>query len=81
MEKQVYDRIIVNPKIMTGKPVIKGTRIPIDLIVELLAEGLTKEEILEDYPQLKNEDIIAVLKYLAELSKGETTYTLNLKDA
>ena len=45
MEKQVYDRIIVNPKIMTGKPVIKGTRIPIDLIVELLAEGLTKEEI------------------------------------
>ena len=81
MEKQVYNRIIVNPKIMAGKPVIKGTRIPIDLIVELLAEGLTKEEILEDYPQLKNEDIIEVLKYLAELSRGETTYTLNLKDA
>src|SRR3989344_1909958 len=76
MEKQVYDRIIVNPKIMTGKPVIKGTRIPIDLIVELLAEGLTKEEILEDYPQLKNEDIIALLekkydiKFVSEIMPG-----------
>jgi len=81
MEKQVHERIIVNPDIMAGKPVIKGTRIPVDLIVELLAQGLTKEEILEDYPQLKKEDIMAALKYLAELSKGETSYTLNLEDA
>lgn len=80
MEKQIFKRIVVNPGVMAGKLVIKGTRIPVDLIAEQLANGLTKEEILDDYPNLKEEDINEVLRYMAELAKGETTYTINLEN-
>lgn len=61
MEKALNKLIIINPEVMVGKPVIKGTRIPVDLIVRLLAQGLTIKEILEDYPQLTEEDIKAAL--------------------
>lgn len=56
-------RIVINPKIMVGKPVINGTRIPVDTIVRQLAQGVTQEEILEDYPNLEKEDIKAALKF------------------
>lgn len=56
-------RIVLNPKVMVGKPVIKGTRLTIDFILELLAHGWTNQKVLKNYPQLKNEDISAVLKY------------------
>jgi len=59
--KTEMKRIEINPDVMVGKPVIKGTRIPVDLIIKLLAQGMTWEEILEDYPNLKNEDIKAAL--------------------
>jgi uncharacterized protein (DUF433 family) len=55
------DRIIVNPKVLVGKPVIKGTRLAVEFILELLAERWTHERILESYPQLEEEDIGAVL--------------------
>ena len=80
MEKNNFTRITTNPNIMAGKPVIKGTRIPIDLIIEQLANGLTKEEILNDYPKITQEDLIEVLRYAAQLSKGESTYTINLEN-
>ncbi len=51
------DRIIIDPEIMVGKPVIKSTRITVNLITQLLANGATETEILEDYPDLKKEDI------------------------
>ena len=57
------DRIIIDPEIMVGKPVIKGTRITVNLIIQLLANGATETEILEDYPDLKKEDIKASLLY------------------
>ena len=57
------DRIIIDPEIMVGKPVIKGTRITVNLIIQLLANGATETEILEDYPDLKKEDIKAALLY------------------
>ena len=57
-------RIVINPKVMVGKPVIKGTRIPVDTIVRPLAQGVTQEEILEDYPNLEKEDIWAALGYV-----------------
>ena len=60
------DRIVVDPQIMVGKPVIKGTRITVQLIVKLLANGETEAEILEDYPDLKREDIKAALLYASE---------------
>ena len=62
MEKEVYRRIVVSPKVMVGKPVIRGTRIPVDMIIHLLAQGMTPKEIIEDYPNLTKEDILAVVK-------------------
>jgi len=80
MEKQLRDNIIVNPGIMAGKPVIKGTRIPVDLIAGLLAEGLDINEILEDYPVLKREDILAVLEYMASLARGDSAYSIKIEN-
>jgi uncharacterized protein (DUF433 family) len=57
------DRITIDPEVMVGKPVIKGTRITVQLIVQLLANGATEAEILDDYPDLNKEDIKAALLY------------------
>mgnify|MGYP001575698910 CR=1 FL=1 len=73
------ERIEVNPKIMAGKPVIKGTRIPVDLIVRQLAIGMKRKEILEDYPFLKEEDIDAALQYSADVVSGEELFSFNEK--
>ena len=69
-------RIAVDPNILAGKPIIKGTRISAELIVDLLAKGWTTETLLENYPQLKKEDITAVLKYVTEILKEEKVYLL-----
>ena len=69
-------RIILNQDILAGKPVIKGTRIAVEFILDLLANGWTTEQILENYPQLKKEDILAVLKYAAEILSEEKVYPL-----
>ncbi|MEK7375906.1 MAG: DUF433 domain-containing protein [Candidatus Margulisiibacteriota bacterium] len=65
------DRIEINPKILMGKPVIKGTRIPIYLILNLLSEGRSSEDILNAYPSLTREDIYAALHYGGELAQFE----------
>jgi uncharacterized protein (DUF433 family) len=56
-------RIIQDPRILVGKPIIKGTRISVELVLERLSYGHTVEEILDDYPQVKREDILACLDY------------------
>lgn len=61
------NRIEINPKIMMGKPVIKGTRIPIYVILKLLGEGYSFEKIFKEYPDLTQQDILAVLKYAAKV--------------
>lgn len=61
--------IETNPKIMFGKPVIAGTRIPVEVILDKLEAGQTTEEILKDYPKLGEEDIRAVLSYANKLVK------------
>ncbi|MFZ2070958.1 MAG: DUF433 domain-containing protein [Halobacteriota archaeon] len=63
--------IEINPKVLCGKPVIKGTRIPVYLILELLAAGYDFERIMEAYPDLKREDIEAAIEYASEILKGE----------
>jgi uncharacterized protein (DUF433 family) len=59
----LLDRITINPDIAHGKPVIRGLRYPVETMLELLSSGMTIEEILEDYPDLEREDILAVLAY------------------
>jgi uncharacterized protein (DUF433 family) len=70
------ERITVDPKVLSGKPIIKGTRIAVEFILELLANSWTVEDILKSYPQLKREDVAAALKYAAEILKEEKAYTL-----
>lgn len=71
MKKELGKRIVVDSDVMTGKPIIKGTRIPVDAIIRRLAEGMTVEEILEDYPNLHLQDIKAALEYGAKVVSGE----------
>jgi uncharacterized protein (DUF433 family) len=76
MTEDWRSRIIVDSKILAGKPIIKGTRISVELILDLLANGWTVETILENYPHLKREDITAVLRYATEILKEERVYPL-----
>jgi uncharacterized protein (DUF433 family) len=66
-------RIEVNPKIMLGKPVIRGTRIPVELILRKLAEGATEADLLESYPHLTTTDIRAAITYAADSLAHEET--------
>lgn len=65
----LLQRISIDPNVCFGKPCIKGTRIWISLILDFLANGMTIEEILEEYPQLTEEDIRAAIAYGAEMSR------------
>lgn len=67
--KELLGRISVNPNICFGKPCIKGTRIWVSLVLDMLANGMTAEELLAEYPQLKQEDIFAAMAYGAEMSR------------
>jgi len=60
-----HNKIEINPDVMLGKPVIKGTRVPVELIVRKLGEGASIEDLLDGYPNLKKEDIQAALTYAA----------------
>ena len=70
-EEDLLRRIEINPKKMLGKPVIKGTRIPVYLILELLAARMSFEDIKEEYPNLTDDDIRAALIYAKRLLEGE----------
>lgn len=69
--------ITIDPKIMTGKPVIAGTRIPVDLILKKLARNMDVKELMRDYPRLKPEAVRAVLQYASEIINQEEVYSLN----
>jgi uncharacterized protein (DUF433 family) len=60
---QWHGRIVVDPEILGGKPVVKGSRLAVEFIVDLLANGWTEDEILRNYPGLTREDILACLAY------------------
>ena len=72
-DKKMLDRIILNPKIMVGKPVIRGTRLTVDFILNLLAHGATENEILNEYKGLTIEDIRACFLF-AKKSLENTDY-------
>ncbi|MDO8634686.1 MAG: DUF433 domain-containing protein [Dehalococcoidia bacterium] len=65
------NRISTNPNTMHGKPVIKGTRIPVYIVFNLMAGGLKIEEVLKEYADLTKEDVLACLEYAAELAQEE----------
>ena len=64
-------RIVSAPDIMLGKPVIKGTRITVELILRKMAEGMTIEELLEAYPYLTNNDVLSAVSYSADINSRE----------
>lgn len=68
-QEELLKRISVDPKICSGKPCIRGTRIYIAIILDAMAEGLTPEDVIDHYPQLTLDDIRAALAYAAELSR------------
>ena len=68
------DRITVDPNVLVGKPVIKGTRISVEFIVDLLARGWTFDQILHEYDHLTADDIRACLAYASEMLKTEKVY-------
>lgn len=68
-QNNLLNRITSNPDICHGKPVIRGLRYPVQTILELLASGMTHSEILEDYEDLEEEDLLACLQFAARLSQ------------
>jgi uncharacterized protein (DUF433 family) len=69
------ERITVDPNVCHGKPCIKGTRIMVSVILDHLADGMTEDEVLREYPSLSQEDIRAALAYAAVLAKEEVQAT------
>lgn len=60
------DRVEINPHVMLGKPVIRGTRIPVELLLRKLSEGATESELVDAYPRLTREDIQSAIRYAAD---------------
>lgn len=81
MSEGLLGRIEINPKVMLGKPVIRGTRIPVEIILRKLSQNISVEEILRDYPRLTREDIYAALDYAAESVSGEKVHLLKTKNS
>ena len=71
------ERIEMNPEVMHGKPVIRGTRVPVELLLRKLAEGATIPDLLNSYPRLSAVDILAALDYAADTIAHETVVTLS----
>ena len=74
----IHDRIVVDPQILVGKPVVKGTRLAVEFIIDLLAQGWSEADLLRNYPGLTREDILACLAYAGQRLKAERVYPLPL---
>lgn len=78
-KEDLLERIVIDPRVMVGKPVVRGTRVPVEHVLTLLAQGLTVEEILKDYPHLTRDDIAAVLLYAARVTGREEVYPVTVE--
>jgi uncharacterized protein (DUF433 family) len=76
----LLNRIAIDPEICGGKPRIRGTRLWVALVLDMLADGMTEAELLNEYPQLSHEDVLAALAYGAEMSR-ERIVPIPLNDA
>lgn len=80
VQMQTEPRVIVNPKVMLGKPIIRGTRITVELLLRKLGEGATEDEITEAYPHITREDIRAALAYAADTLAHSETVVYEIQD-
>ena len=78
MRKTIEERISMDARVMVGKPVIRGTRIPVELIVRMLAQGIPSSDILKEYRRLEPEDISAALAYAARVLAHEEVFPLEI---
>lgn len=69
----LLERITIDPRICHGKPVVRGPRYPVEMLLELMSAGMTSDEILSDYEDLEREDLLAVLSYATRLSQVKRT--------
>jgi uncharacterized protein (DUF433 family) len=76
MDTNLSKRITINSGVCHGKPTIRGLRYPVESILELLASGMTIEELLSDYPDLEKEDFLACLEYASKLAQVKSIYRL-----
>ena len=76
MSQELINRITIDPEVCHGKPTIRGLRYPIDNMLELMASGMTIEELLKDYPDLVKEDFLACIEYAAKLTQIKSIYKL-----
>jgi uncharacterized protein (DUF433 family) len=70
------EHITLDPRILVGKPVVRGTRISVELVIDLLAAGWTEQQLLDSYPTLKADDVRACLAYASEILHGEKVFPL-----
>jgi uncharacterized protein (DUF433 family) len=75
----MHDRIEINAEVMQGKPVVRGTRVPVELILRKLAEGASQEDLLDAYPRLTAEDVRACLAYAADTIAHESVVAVPLR--
>lgn len=78
MGKSRLNRITRNPDICHGKPIIRGLRYPVDTMLDLLASGMSIDQILEDYPDLERDDLLACLEYASKVARTKTSQKIAL---
>ncbi len=71
-----HERITIDPEVLAGKPIVKGTRLSVEFLIDLLAADWSEEEILRNYPNLTHEDLLACLRYASETLKAEKIFPL-----
>ncbi len=76
----MYERIVSNSAVLGGKPCIKGTRISVEFLLELVASGASRRDILDAYPQLSAEDVEQALHYAAEVLRNDVVITAELSN-
>ena len=74
MDAGTHDRIVLDPAILAGKPVIRGTRLSVEFVIGLLAAGWSKADIVENYPSLGHDDVLACLAYARDRLRDERIY-------
>ena len=74
MERQ--NRITVDPEVLAGKPIVRGTRLSVEFLIDLLAADWSEDDILRNYPNLTHEDLLACLRYAGERLRAEKVYPL-----